>query len=432
MTDKPSKATSFELNSKATSTSTSTATSTNSIHNPIISLRQSHNNNNFNLQIISNPIPDFNQFKAAEGSTGRAKRLRTLFDSIPIPTTPSSSPSLPILLFDSSDIVNSIKNNNIVPNDEQSREEERKSYALELWRKCGHCDPSSSSPSSSSLPSYSSSTSSASASSSSHKEEVHLRWQAFEKYAEEKEKELWRLFVELDQDGDMRLGKDDLRIACARGGVDLNEKNLQEFVDSLDRGHNGSITFEEWRDSFILLPRKPSMGELFRFWQTHRNYRPSMSQLTQDGDVVVGRGKTGWNKLLGKPALLAKEKVKERHELQEAMKDAMNLKKLENDSAQRLWAAEEKAERLVSKLESERESRNDIKGKGREVIIDDREVERNINGREDGQEEDDEDVGATSGMFSGAGKFLLAGGLAGAGQFSFFHFTSNLDRLGRS
>ena len=162
------------------------------------------------------------------------------------------------------------------------------------------------------------------------------------------------------------------------------------------------------------------MGELFRFWQTHRNYRPSMSQLTQDGDVVVGRGKTGWNKLLGKPALLAKEKVKERHELQEAMKDAMNLKKLENDSAQRLWAAEEKAERLVSKLESERESRNDIKGKGREVIIDDREVERHINEREDGQEEDDEDVGATSGMFSGAGKFLLAGGLAGAGQLSFF------------
>ena len=57
-----------------------------------------------------------------------------------------------------------------------------------------------------------------------------VRWSAFEKYAEEKEKELWRLFVELDVDGDMRLRKEEVREACKRAGVEIKERDRKSVV----------------------------------------------------------------------------------------------------------------------------------------------------------------------------------------------------------
>ena len=94
--------------------------------------------------------------------------------------------------------------------------------------------------------------------------------------------------------------------------------------------------------------------------------------------VVVGRGKTGWNKLLGKPAITAKEHAE--------------LRRLEQKNDERRWA--EEAARAKAVEES--------KGKGRAPDDD----------------ETDEDDPHAHGMFHGAGKFLLAGGLAGAGTFS--------------
>lgn len=50
--------------------------------------------------------------------------------------------------------------------------------------------------------------------------------------------------------------------------------------------------------------------------------------------------------------------------------------------------------------------------------MDDQQIEHSVLEGEDTGEEEEEEVGATAGMFSGAGKFLLAGGLAGAGSSS--------------
>lgn len=79
-----------------------------------------------------------------------------------------------------------------------------------------------------------------------------VRWTAFEKYAEEKEKELWRLFVELDVDGDMRLRKPEVREACKRAGVEIKERTLDDFIRAVNKNGDGAISFDEWRD-FLLV-----------------------------------------------------------------------------------------------------------------------------------------------------------------------------------
>ena len=185
------------------------------------------------------------------------------------------------------------------------------------------------------------------------------------------------------------------------------------------------------------------MSEIFKYYQTHRLHRPSMSRLNQDGDgasfnsewtqrltsfalsVVVGGGKTGWNKLLGKPAVAAKERARHAAEV----KEATNLKKSESKNDERKWAEETeqlkaaKEEHAKHDIDMTRQGSGmvDVKGKGKAlkeeaepkpapaVVLEELEEE---------DEEEEDEHGATHGMFSGAGKFLLAGGLAGAGVYS--------------
>ena len=99
---------------------------------------------------------------------------------------------------------------------------------------------------------------------------------------------------------------------------------------------------------------------------------------------MVGRGKSSWNKLLGKPAIEAREKAEA----------AATLRKLEEKDEERRWA-EERAQMAA-------------KGKGKGKAIEEHPIAV-------GEGDSDEDDPHAHGMFHGAGKFLLAGGLAGAG-----------------
>lgn len=155
-------------------------------------------------------------FRDSEGPARRQSRLRSLFDSIPAPSPPSSPAASTSTLPDEHD-------------EEEKREELRKLYARELWKKCAGAVPH-----------------------AMTDEAKAVRWTAFEKYAEEKERELWKVFVELDVDGDMRLKKAEVREACKRAGVEVKEATLGEFVRAVDRNGDGEISFDEWRD-FLLV-----------------------------------------------------------------------------------------------------------------------------------------------------------------------------------
>ena len=162
-------------------------------------------------------------FHASEGPVQRLSRLRSLFESIPAPP-PSPTASTSALPAEEGE----------KEEEERRREENRRVYAKELWGKC------------------SGNALCLAEGKAAAAEAKAVRWSAFEKYAEEKEKELWRLFVELDVDGDMRLRKEEVREACKRAGVEIKERTLDDFIRAVDKNGDGAISFDEWRD-FLLV-----------------------------------------------------------------------------------------------------------------------------------------------------------------------------------
>lgn len=81
--------------------------------------------------------------------------------------------------------------------------------------------------------------------------------------------ELYNIFAELDKNGDMRLDISEINLALDRAGIDLPQAALEDFITSLgsssrhkDSSCPSSISFPEFRDYLLLLPRKPSMNEV--------------------------------------------------------------------------------------------------------------------------------------------------------------------------
>lgn len=167
---------------------------------------------------------------------------------------------------------------------------------------------------------------------------------AFLRRCDFRERELWHVFLELDEDRDGFLSRAEVRDAAKSAGVS-DMATVDAFVRDLDRNKDGYVSFDELRDFALLAPRPYTMRDLLRYYQLKR---PSMSHLTQDGDVSIGRGKTSFAATASAAATAAQQRVKR-------------------------------------------------------VIVDEED--------DDDCEEEDE---APIGMLTGAGKFLLAGGIAGA------------------
>lgn len=364
-------------------------------------------------------MPTLSEYRASEGDARRLTRLRSLFDSLPPPNA-NITPDAP------------------TPSATTATDADQywKTYMRELWGQCG----------SSPTPPTPQQTQTADA---QHKTtprqpsppSTASRWQAFEQYADLKERELWRAFCELDRDGDMRLRKSEVREACRRAGIELREDALDEFVRTVDRDGDGAISFDDWRDFLLLLPRPISMKEIWRYWQTKRLERPSMSRLTQDGDVtvVVGRGKSGWRRLFSRSS--ASTKPSPSTTTATPPPHTTDLRKLEpvNDEQHYMTAC---ARRRAAEHECERkrESASAVSHAGHAspslefeetgVVAADPAREhhhhhhhkirtpetptREETGTTPMAEEEEPELDATHDMFADAGKFLLAGGMAGA------------------
>jgi solute carrier family 25 phosphate transporter 23/24/25/41 len=102
--------------------------------------------------------------------------------------------------------------------------------------------------------------------------------------------ELWHIFHELDLDRNGWLDADELRSALNKSGVYFNvysnptspkpvtlsgiqvsPETLTEFMSSLamsPRQHH--ITFSQFRDFLLLLPRRASPDEIYRFYEVTR------------------------------------------------------------------------------------------------------------------------------------------------------------------
>ncbi|CAG8807112.1 10307_t:CDS:2, partial [Racocetra fulgida] len=123
-------------------------------------------------------------------------------------------------------------------------------------------------------------------------------FQEFKCFVEEKEKELLKVFLDIDKSHDMRLQPEELENALKKA------VELKKFIDTMDKDGNGVIDFSEWRDFLLVcskhyhislciasihslflngrqfLPRKTTMSEIYEYYQV-------VTQVNIDGEVTI-------------------------------------------------------------------------------------------------------------------------------------------------
>ncbi|KAF9938425.1 hypothetical protein BGZ67_000196 [Mortierella alpina] len=116
-------------------------------------------------------------------------------------------------------------------------------------------------------------------STSSKQRQVH--YDDFEVFLEEKEERLWNLFREIDHNNDNEIQADELQASLAKAGINMSDTELKQFISTMDKDGDGAIDFEEWRDFLVLLPREPTLKEIYHYVQE------VVAQVGVDGDVVM-------------------------------------------------------------------------------------------------------------------------------------------------
>ncbi|QRW01670.1 mitochondrial carrier protein [Ceratobasidium sp. AG-Ba] len=124
------------------------------------------------------------------------------------------------------------------------------------------------------------------------KSRLEVDWDGFRAYANAKEAELWTIFHdELDLDGNGHLDADELNAALSKAGLELDRAALADFMASLStRPHSHQITFPEFRDFLLLLPRKVSPQEIYQFYKVKKflgDDGRGSARVNMEGDVSL-------------------------------------------------------------------------------------------------------------------------------------------------
>ncbi|KAI0353621.1 mitochondrial carrier [Trametes cingulata] len=119
-----------------------------------------------------------------------------------------------------------------------------------------------------------------------------VSWAEFEKYADAKEAELWHIFHdELDLDGNGHLDADELELALQKAGIKLSASTLSEFMTFLTSSpHSHAISFKEFRDFLLLMPRKASPEEIYRYYKVRKYMGDDgrgAARVNMEGDVSL-------------------------------------------------------------------------------------------------------------------------------------------------
>ncbi|KXT16547.1 hypothetical protein AC579_6278 [Pseudocercospora musae] len=108
-----------------------------------------------------------------------------------------------------------------------------------------------------------------------------ISYDEFTRFCTRTEKELWKLFKSIDRDNSGNLDKSELSAACERAGIAVSNARLDRFFSYIDKDHDGTIDFGEWRDFLLFMPTNaPGLKAVFSYYQ-------STSKLTSEGDVVI-------------------------------------------------------------------------------------------------------------------------------------------------
>ncbi|EIW61998.1 mitochondrial carrier [Trametes versicolor FP-101664 SS1] len=119
-----------------------------------------------------------------------------------------------------------------------------------------------------------------------------VSWAEFEQYADAKEAELWHIFHdELDLDGNGHLDVTELELALEKAGIKLSGSTLTEFMTLVTASpHSHAVSFREFRDFLLLLPRKASTEEIFRYYEVRKYLGDDgrgAARVNMEGDVSL-------------------------------------------------------------------------------------------------------------------------------------------------
>ncbi|KDR83676.1 hypothetical protein GALMADRAFT_110441 [Galerina marginata CBS 339.88] len=120
----------------------------------------------------------------------------------------------------------------------------------------------------------------------------HIGWREFKNYSETKEAELWRIFHdELDLDGNGCLDRAELVAALSKTGIPLSDSTIDDFMLSVSsEPHSHHINFGQFRDFFLLLPRKISPAEIYRYYEMRKYMGEDgrgAARVNMEGDVSL-------------------------------------------------------------------------------------------------------------------------------------------------
>ncbi|SJX61304.1 related to SAL1-member of the Ca2+-binding subfamily of the mitochondrial carrier family [Sporisorium reilianum f. sp. reilianum] len=252
-----------------------------------------------------------------------------------------------------------------------------------------------------------------------------IEWEGFLAYAENKERELYKIFVEMDKNGDMRLDVQEIHAALGRAGIDVPQISLDDFVASLTStrtsahvsGDKTYVTFPEFRDYLLLLPRKPSVPEIFRFYQV----RKAFGLFGMGGifaELAVGWGKTERGATAvnfdGDVSLAGEEKKRESPAVKEAKRAEKLGKRQEAAAAAATRAVDDTAESTTDAAASSSlsTSSDNVDEAKQQAAQDAAAAAKTAHDQTIDEEEEEEDNDMIHGAV--ALKFLVAGGIAGA------------------
>ncbi|KIJ56889.1 hypothetical protein M422DRAFT_238480 [Sphaerobolus stellatus SS14] len=126
----------------------------------------------------------------------------------------------------------------------------------------------------------------------SSQEASHITFKEFAAYADRKEEELWHIFHdELDLDSNGHLDAEELAEALGKAGINLRSNTLSEFMTFLSSSpHSHAISFPEFRDFLLLLPRRASTKEIFKYYEVRRllGDERGATRVNMEGDVSLG------------------------------------------------------------------------------------------------------------------------------------------------
>lgn len=215
--------------------------------------------------IFSDHRPTLAEFRASEGPAARASKLRALWKSLPaLPSIPDGDEPTPTKKMQ---LPGQGTTAALSP---ERAERLRRLYEEELVKRISEERPDSSlwggpddlEPEMKNL------------------KGKGIAWQDFRRFLWDKERELWDIFQELDHNADGRLDAQEMRAALSRSGVDVTPATVSDLVhflaspsnkEGLPKGpsQGGSeeglyLTFADFRDFLIMLPRKATPFEIYK------------------------------------------------------------------------------------------------------------------------------------------------------------------------